>query len=333
MTIKNFSIEQGLDLNGLVLTNGNGELLVNGNAISVDLTGYATEDYVDALAQGLDVKASVKVATTASLVEGGGPLGGGTNPWTTTPGVSDPTIDGVTLSVGDRVLVKNDYDGSNGIYEVTSPVANYYMLERTADGIIDDTLTKGAFVFVEGGSNMGKGFVASIYPAMPPLMEYAQVFWSQFSEAGSYISSVGTSGGLDVSSGTLSINKGLGIATDEYNQLYTTLIDLAYLRNEALVTKYKKVVRTGLYDGGTSTATVTIPNYGAVGEFLIRYGLRVSKVVFSLDQWAEYGIVDYDNQCADAVLDIQRVSGEFVISINCTTSGNPITVVADFIEN
>lgn len=46
MTIKNFKVGQGLDLDGLVLTNGNGELLVNGNAIAVDLTGYATETYV-----------------------------------------------------------------------------------------------------------------------------------------------------------------------------------------------------------------------------------------------------------------------------------------------
>jgi hypothetical protein len=46
MTVKNFKISTGLDLEGLVLTNGNGELLVNGNAIAVDLTGYATESYV-----------------------------------------------------------------------------------------------------------------------------------------------------------------------------------------------------------------------------------------------------------------------------------------------
>ena len=46
MTVKNFKVGQGLDLDGLVLTNGNGELLVNGNAIAVDLTGYATENYV-----------------------------------------------------------------------------------------------------------------------------------------------------------------------------------------------------------------------------------------------------------------------------------------------
>ena len=171
----------------------------------------ATKAYVDAVAQGLDVKDSVKVATSTSLTEGGGPTGGtgpgggGTNPWATTPGVEDPTIDGVTLSIGDRVLVKDNYDGFNGIHEVVSNVAGYYMLERTADGIIDDTLTKGAFVFVEGGTSAGKGFVANIYPAQPPFMEYASVYWSQFSEAGNFISYVDSSHFI-ASGGGLSLN-------------------------------------------------------------------------------------------------------------------------------
>lgn len=46
MTIKNFKVGQGLDLDGLILTNNSGELYVNGNAIAVDLSSYATQAYV-----------------------------------------------------------------------------------------------------------------------------------------------------------------------------------------------------------------------------------------------------------------------------------------------
>jgi hypothetical protein len=332
MTIKNFRIEEGLDLNGLVLTNGDGELLVNGDAITVDLTGYATESYVDALAQGLDVKASVKVATTTSLVEGGGPLGGGTNPWITTPGVEDPTIDGVTLSIGDRVLVKDNYDGFNGIHEVVSNVAGYYMLERTADGIIDDTLTKGAFVFVEGGTSAGKGFVANIYPAMPPMMDYVSVFWSQFSEAGSYISSVDST--LNVSGGQLSVNKGYGISVDQATgELYSTLVDQQILRDQDKNIRVWKQTYYGTYDAGTNTASVSFSGATQWGEVTLRYGQRISKIMFAFDQWTEYGIVDYDNNMPSATVDFSYSGGQFHITVsNAEFSGNLLAVV-EFLGN
>ena len=64
----------------------------------------ATKGYVDATAQGLDIKGSVRVATTDA--DGNIDL--------TTGGIL--TIDGVVLEVDDRVLVKNQTDSTeNGI--------------------------------------------------------------------------------------------------------------------------------------------------------------------------------------------------------------------------
>ena len=57
----------------------------------------ATKAYVDASAQGLDVKESVRVASTANM-----DIAGASNDLNT-----GETLDGVTLATGDRVLVKN----------------------------------------------------------------------------------------------------------------------------------------------------------------------------------------------------------------------------------
>jgi hypothetical protein len=64
----------------------------------------ATKAYVDSVANGLDVKKSVRVATTAALAavtynNGAGTLTANAN--------GALTIDGVTVSVADRVLIKN----------------------------------------------------------------------------------------------------------------------------------------------------------------------------------------------------------------------------------
>ncbi|NDD85356.1 hypothetical protein EBZ38_13925, partial [bacterium] len=55
----------------------------------------ATKAYVDAARSGLDVKASVRVATTANITLSG-----------------TQTIDGVSVIAGDRVLVKNQSTAS-----------------------------------------------------------------------------------------------------------------------------------------------------------------------------------------------------------------------------
>jgi len=68
-------------------------------------TDIANKYYVDSVAQGLNLKASCLVATTANLAALSGLL----------------TIDGVTVAAGDRVLVKNQtLSQNNGIYVAAS---------------------------------------------------------------------------------------------------------------------------------------------------------------------------------------------------------------------
>ena len=70
----------------------------------------ASKSYVDATINGLDVKGSVRAATTAA-----GTLASDFE--------NGDTLDGVTLATGDRILIKNQTDASeNGVYVVRHQV-------------------------------------------------------------------------------------------------------------------------------------------------------------------------------------------------------------------
>ena len=103
-------------------------------------TDAATKGYVDAAANGLDVKASVRAATTANITLS-----------------NTQTIDGVALSAGDRVLVKDQSTGANnGIYLVVSGGA----WTRATDADTNAKVTGGMFTFVEEGTtNADSGWI------------------------------------------------------------------------------------------------------------------------------------------------------------------------------
>ena len=76
----------------------------------------ATKEYVDSASSGLDVKDSCKVATTANLTATYDQSNGRLDNSGTQAAL---TIDGVSLSVNDRVLVKDQTEArENGIYIV-----------------------------------------------------------------------------------------------------------------------------------------------------------------------------------------------------------------------
>jgi hypothetical protein len=116
----------------------------------------ATKEYVDATSQGLDVKNSVVAATTTNLsaTYNNGTSGVGA---TLTYGSAVVTLDGITLTDGDRILVKNQTNAfENGIYVRTSST----VWTRTVDADTASDLTGGAFVFVEQGTaNADNGYV------------------------------------------------------------------------------------------------------------------------------------------------------------------------------
>lgn len=106
----------------------------------------ATKEYVDSTEQGLDIKESVRVASTSSI-----DLTASTDP--------NP-IDGVTLTDGDRILLKDQSDATtNGVYDAVT-ATDPTTWTRSSDADEDAEVTAGFFVFVEEGTvQEGHGYV------------------------------------------------------------------------------------------------------------------------------------------------------------------------------
>ena len=191
-----------LDANTISTTNSNGNLVLepNGTGSVTVPSGYESragfgndslvnKSYVDAVANGLDVKKSVRVATTGNLA-GSYNNGNGTITASSNGAIS---IDGVSLSVDDRVLVKDQTSQvENGFYKVTTVGSGSaaFVLTRTPDGDEADELTGGAFTFVEEGTaNADNGYVASHNGT--PTVGTTNITFEQFSGAGQIAAGAG----------------------------------------------------------------------------------------------------------------------------------------------
>jgi len=171
-TFNNVTISGSLDMDsGTSAT-------ITGLASPTNDSDAATKGYVDALAQGIDAKASVVVATTANITLSG-----------------TQTIDGVAVSVGDRVLVKDQSTASqNGIYLCASSTWT-----RTTDA---DSWTElvAAFTFVEKGtSNSDSGWICTVDAG--GTLGSTSVTFAQFSGAGQ----ITAGDGLTKSGNTLNV--------------------------------------------------------------------------------------------------------------------------------
>lgn len=134
----------------------------------------ATKAYVDALAQGLSIKQSVRVATTASID-------------LSTALENGDSLDGVTLATGDRVLVKDQSTAlQNGIYVVQASGAAVRATDFDASGDV----ARGAFVFVqEGTANADSGWVLTTDGAIT--VGTTALAFTQFSGAGQITAGAG----------------------------------------------------------------------------------------------------------------------------------------------
>ena len=196
------------DTNGNVILdpNGSGTVDVNTSRITsvTDPSGAqdaATKAYVDAVKTGLDVKGSVRVATTAVLPNSPtyahttGIITAGSNVAINTAG-----IDGVTdLASGERVLVKNQAESrQNGIFTVSAVGSGTaaWTLTRATDADAPTEFTGGTFTFCEEGTtNSDAGFVFT-HDGTPvltnaTLSNNTQLTVAQFSGAGQITAGTG----------------------------------------------------------------------------------------------------------------------------------------------
>ena len=154
------------------------------NADPTQALEAATKQYVDAVAEGLHVHASVKAATTSNVD-------------LSTDLEAGDVIDGVTLVAGDRVLVKNQSTTSqNGIYVASTSGAAV----RASDYNTAAEIDAGDFFFVTGGTvydNTGWVQVNNI-----TTLGTDPIVFEQFSGAGTYLAG----NGLTLTGNTFSIN-------------------------------------------------------------------------------------------------------------------------------
>ena len=218
----------------------------------VNTQDAATRGFVEATSQGLDVKDSCVAATTGNIT-------------ISTALNNGDTLDGVSLSTNDRVLVKDQSTSSeNGIYVVGSSPARAVDLAAGSDAA-------GMFTFIEQGTvNADNGFVCTSNKGSA-VVGTNNLTFAQFSGAGQ----ITTADGLQKSGNTISVdlkaNGGLVIESAEI------ALDLAAssITGTLPVTKLTSLTSTvtelnvldgitatttelNLMDGGTSATSTTL---------------------------------------------------------------------------
>ncbi len=198
----------------------------------------ATKGYVDGQVQGLDIKDSVVAASTAVITTtASSSVTAQTIVFANGDGGFDAdadtfTLDAISLSAGDRVLIKDGININsggldqtvNGIYTVGALDQTTLTLTRADDSNLSAELSPGSFCFVEKGTtNADSGFVAS--HDSDPTIGTNNITYTQFSGAGA----VGAGNGLSKVGATLSVdldsNSGLAVSASGLKLDGTTLTD------------------------------------------------------------------------------------------------------------
>ena len=302
--------------NRLVIRDGAGQAKFS---TPTDDAHAATKGYVDAARSGLDVKQSVRAATTipiniASDLEDG------------------DVIDGVTLATGDRVLVKNQSSGSeNGIYVVAACGA----ASRATDADTSTEVTSGMFTFVEEGTtNADSGWVLTTNSTI--VLGTTPLAFAQFSGAGQItagagltksgntIDAVGTADRITVNADSIDIASTY-IGQSSINTVGTiangtweaTDVGIAYGGTNAST---EADARTNLAAGGTQGSGVSVPvlarvvaktiGNGSLTSFGIQHGLGTRDVIVQV-----YDAATYDTVICDVVrTDANNVTCSFSVA-------------------
>jgi hypothetical protein len=157
-------------------------------------TDVVTKGYLDGVTAGLDIKESVRGASTA-------------NGTLASAFANGSTMDGLTLATGDRILLKDQTTGSeNGIYTVNASGAPTRATDAdAATGELDG----GSFFFVEAGTlGADSGWVVTNDGTVT--IGTTALTFTQFSGAGSIVAGTG----LTKSGSTLNVIGGSGITAN-----------------------------------------------------------------------------------------------------------------------
>lgn len=225
------------------LTAPTGDLTVAGFKVTnlatpTAATDAATMGYVDSVATGLDIKGSVRAASTANIN-------------LASPGA---TIDGVTMAAGNRFLAKNQTTGSqNGLYVWNGAAV---AATRTTDADSNAEVTSGLYTFVsEGTANGGTGW--ALTTPDPITLGTTALAFTQFNGPGTIVAGTG----ITVTGNTVAV------ATT-----YAGGTSIATVGTITAGTWQGTAVAVGFGGTGAATAAGARTNLGAIGKYTALIG-------------------------------------------------------------
>ena len=257
----------------------------------------ANKQYVDSLAQGLDPKASVRVATTEDIILSG-----------------TQTIDGVSVIAGDRVLVKDqDAAEDNGIWVVSASTWS-----RSADADTDDEVNAGMFTFVEEGTvHADSGWILATNN--PIVVGTTELLFVQFSGAGQ----------ITAGDGLVKIGNTIdAVGTTDRITVNADSIDIAstYAGQSSIDTV--GTITSGTWNGttiavadggtGATNATDARANLGATGKYAANVGgattIPVVHGLNSTDVVVQTYLSNALVECEVTITDADTVTLEFAVA-------------------
>lgn len=231
----------------------------------VNSTDAATKGYADGIAAGISVRTSVAAATVSALptnTYANGTLGVGATLTAIAVGVL--TIDGYTVLLNDRLIVKNELaPANNGIYTVTTlgTVSIAYVLTRATDMNTAATIS-GAAAFINNGTvNKNSGW--AVTSGGPYVVGTTAINWTQFTSPG--LTSAGT--GISIVGNTISIvtpvaPANLPAATSGAEGIIQLTGDLGNMANSPQVVSTHLTSPLPLAQGGTAGTSASTARTG-----------------------------------------------------------------------
>lgn len=266
----------------------------------------ANKGYVDSVKQSLDIKESVKAATTANL--------GATyaNSVLTASANGAVSLDDISPSAGDRLLLKNQTTGThNGIYVVTTvgDAGTPFVLTRADDFNSDADISAGAFCFVEEGTtNADYGFVLTTNETIT--LDATSLTFTQFSGAGQITAGDGIAKAGATISVDLDANSGLATSGAGLK------IDGSTLSAEVLAVANDELVFIDS-DGGTKREAITDLASSMAGN-----GVSASNGQFSADPLSTGGLEISGAKLAIKISDTSLDSDASGLLVNLNSEGS-----------